>query len=35
MLLEPPSRPGGLTTPFVLTDIAALVSGGVTGLVAK
>jgi len=26
---------GGLSTPFVLTDVAALISGGVTGVIAR
>ena len=29
------ASPGGLTTPFVLTDIAALVSGGVAGVAMR
>ena len=29
------AAPGGLATPFVLTDVAALVSGGVSGVVAR
>ena len=29
------ASPGGLAVPFVLTDVAALISGGVTGVVAK
>jgi phosphatidylglycerol lysyltransferase len=29
------ASPGGLATPWVLTDVAALVSGGVMGVVAK
>jgi phosphatidylglycerol lysyltransferase len=29
------ASPGGLTTPFVLGHVAALVSGGVTGVVVK
>ncbi|HEX2484465.1 MAG TPA: bifunctional lysylphosphatidylglycerol flippase/synthetase MprF [Myxococcota bacterium] len=29
------ASPGGLTLPFVLTDVAALISGGVTGVVTR
>ncbi|MFI5216393.1 MAG: bifunctional lysylphosphatidylglycerol flippase/synthetase MprF [Candidatus Limnocylindria bacterium] len=29
------AAPGGLAIPFVLTDVAALISGGVTGVVAR
>jgi phosphatidylglycerol lysyltransferase len=29
------ASPGGLATPFVLTDVAALISGGMTGVVAR
>jgi phosphatidylglycerol lysyltransferase len=29
------AAPGGLAVPFVLTDVAALISGGVTGVVAR
>jgi len=29
------AAPGGLATPFVLTDVAALISGGVTGVIAR
>jgi phosphatidylglycerol lysyltransferase len=29
------ASPGGLATPFVLTDVAALVSGGVRGVISK
>jgi phosphatidylglycerol lysyltransferase len=29
------ASPGGLATPFVLTDVAALISGGVTGVIAR
>ena len=29
------ASPGGLAVPFVLTDVAALISGGVAGVVAR
>jgi phosphatidylglycerol lysyltransferase len=29
------ASPGGLTLPFVLTDIASLIGGGLTGVFAK
>jgi phosphatidylglycerol lysyltransferase len=29
------ASPGGLATPFVLTDVAALISGGVTGVIVR
>jgi phosphatidylglycerol lysyltransferase len=29
------AAPGGLAIPFVLTDVAALISGGVTGVIAR
>ena len=29
------AAPGGLAVPFVLTHVAALISGGVTGVVAR
>ena len=29
------ASPGGLSMPFVLTDVAALISGGVTGVIAR
>ncbi len=29
------AAPGGLATPFVLTDVAALISGGVTGVITR
>jgi len=29
------AAPGGIALPFILTDIAALISGGVVGMVAR